>query len=425
MTHTAAVVGCGGIARAHAAGYRSVADVDLAACADPSRVARETFASEFGVENVYADAGEMMAAIEPEIVSICTWPPTHAELTETVCRGGARVVFCEKPMAVDLAAADRMIAVAQETGTLLLVNHQRRFARRYVEARRLLESGAIGSIQEVKGRATLDVRTNGTHVLDIVRYLLSDRPVHGVLAAVDMGPNPLFVSEFITEGTLYGHPVETSALVFLVCEDGVRIHLDLGQIARPEEYVVAIDGADGRMEIGGEDWYGGGSLPLRYRTDSGAWVVPDLGHQDPVEQWTISIQCALEVAETGGSHPLNADSARADVEIVMAMFESTRRRAMVKLPLLLTESPLEVMLAVGETSNNQPPSIDEFARLGENADAASVEAVANLLFEECRYPPGSYVGTPDVRALSASFGPALTEGQYQCLDAFARLHEVH
>ena len=57
-------------------------------------------------------------------------------MVELVCAAGVRAIVAEKPMAVDLAGCDRMIAAAEAAGTVLIVHHQRRFRSRFVKARR-------------------------------------------------------------------------------------------------------------------------------------------------------------------------------------------------------------------------------------------------------------------------------------------------
>src|SRR3990170_4936680 len=98
--YRAAVIGTGKMSRGHAHAYVTDERVDLVAASDIFEPARTAFASEFNVPTTYADAAEMLATERPDIVSICTWPPLHAELTELAFTNGVKAVWCEKPMAV-------------------------------------------------------------------------------------------------------------------------------------------------------------------------------------------------------------------------------------------------------------------------------------------------------------------------------------
>jgi hypothetical protein len=122
------ILGLGGISRAHLRGYRAPENgqrVEIVAGADVSAPARERFAQDAGVERTYADYHELLERERPDVVSICTWPPLHAEMVTAACAAGVRGIVCEKPMAIDLASCDRMIAAAAQAGTVLVIGHQR------------------------------------------------------------------------------------------------------------------------------------------------------------------------------------------------------------------------------------------------------------------------------------------------------------
>ena len=70
---------------------------------------------------MYATAAEMLERERLDLVSICTWPPLRPEMTELACAHGVRGIVAEKPMAVDLAGCDRMIAAAERSGAVLIV----------------------------------------------------------------------------------------------------------------------------------------------------------------------------------------------------------------------------------------------------------------------------------------------------------------
>ena len=60
------------------------------------------------------------------------------------CAAAGLHVFCEKPLALTLSDCDRAIAAAERAGVKLMIGHVRRFDAGHVEARRLIEAGAIG-----------------------------------------------------------------------------------------------------------------------------------------------------------------------------------------------------------------------------------------------------------------------------------------
>src|ERR671912_270177 len=113
-----AIVGLGSIARAHLRGYRLAQNEgrgEGVAGADVSAEARDRFASEAGIDpqHTYASFDDLLQRERPDVVSICTWPPLHPELTEAAAGAGVKAVLTEKPMAVDLPGCDRMIAACE------------------------------------------------------------------------------------------------------------------------------------------------------------------------------------------------------------------------------------------------------------------------------------------------------------------------
>lgn len=350
-----AVIGTGKISRAHTRAYLDTPGVELVAAADPIAGARERYGTEFGVTNLYADPASMLQQEHPDIVSICTWPPTHAALTELVCEHHPKAIICEKPMAVSLGDADRMVTAAKRSGVQLVINHQRRFNARYVEAKRLLDAGTIGAVTQVVGICGGDALTDGTHLIDLVRFLLDDRPVRAVLGAIDMtrrgdvDPGGMGTIEFNEKRTRYGHHVETAATAILKFDKDLAAHLEIGQIARPGYQRVSIDGSDGRIDISG-DRPEPGEPQLRYLTGSGGWVTPELvSHDHPM---AASLSALLQVLSKGGEHTLRGESGRADLEVITAIYQSARTRRTVTLPLDCPASPLEEMIASGEVTVN-------------------------------------------------------------------------
>src|SRR5215510_2994422 len=150
--YRAAILACGNIARlAHLPAYRKIPSVEVVAGADPSPEIRAAWAGELGVPRMYADPVEMLEKERPDLVSICCWPPLRPELTELAADAGVKGILAEKPFAVDMAGADRMIAAARRNGALLVVGHQRRYHSRYATARQIIENGDVGEVVEVVG----------------------------------------------------------------------------------------------------------------------------------------------------------------------------------------------------------------------------------------------------------------------------------
>jgi predicted dehydrogenase len=136
------IIACGLIAQAHLRAYRQLPKVEGVAGADPSPEVRERWTAEHGIRR-YASAEALLERERPHLVSLCRWPPLRPALTELACAHGMRGILAQKPMAVDLAGCDRMLAPAERSGTLLIMGPQRRFHQRYLKTRELLDTGGI------------------------------------------------------------------------------------------------------------------------------------------------------------------------------------------------------------------------------------------------------------------------------------------
>ena len=98
---------------------------------------------------VYTDYGEMVLHADLDAVTVCTPPPVHAGPTIAAANAGKHV-FCEGPMAVDLAQCDAMLAAARASGIRLTVQHTNRFTRNAQMARKALQDGLLGQVRMAK-----------------------------------------------------------------------------------------------------------------------------------------------------------------------------------------------------------------------------------------------------------------------------------
>jgi predicted dehydrogenase len=346
------IIGCGLIAEAHLRAYRQIPAVEVVAGADISAQVRERWTREHGVPRMYATAEQLLATERLDLVSICTWPPLRPAMTELACAAGVKGILAEKPMAVDLAGCDRMIAAAERSGTVLVVGHQRRFHNRYVKARELIDAGAIGEVVQISVfNPGGDLLTSSTHMVDVMRYLLHDAPAEWVIGQIDTRDpgftnRPLGLQHWEETHMRYGHHVEAGAFAIIQFRGGARGLVEAGIVSRRRpSYSAIVYGTDGIIETSG-DHPEPGEPWLRARVKGELdWFSPAI---KPNNAMQAEIEALIDVIEHGGTHPLDMRSARQGHEILMAVFESARRRARIDLPLTVAEHPLEAMIAAGE-----------------------------------------------------------------------------
>jgi myo-inositol 2-dehydrogenase/D-chiro-inositol 1-dehydrogenase len=174
-----AVIGCGYIATAchgpacvrYAATHRGV---ELAACCDVDGERAEQFRHEFGFGRAYASYLEMLRVERPDAVCLCVPERLAAEMGGRILELGVPLL-AEKPPAMTVAEMDRLIALAEATGTLHQVALNRRFAPLLVHLQALLEGRKVQHVDHTftrVGRRQGDFSTTAIHAVDTLRYLL-------------------------------------------------------------------------------------------------------------------------------------------------------------------------------------------------------------------------------------------------------------
>jgi predicted dehydrogenase len=207
MAVRTAIVGTGGIARAHGEAARQNADlVDLVAAVDVDPQRLDQFRETYGVRRGYADLAEMLAQEQPELVQICTPPGLHVEQSIACLEAGAWVL-CEKPLAGSLADLDRLEAAEHRTGRYVSSVFQWRFGSGAQHLRNLIQSQAMGRVlvgvcntlwyrdaayHAVGWRGRWSSELGGVnfgqaiHIMDLLLYLLGDwSSVQGVMDTVE------------------------------------------------------------------------------------------------------------------------------------------------------------------------------------------------------------------------------------------------
>ena len=84
-----------------------------------------------------------MFDLDLDLVSVCTPHPTHEDIVTRAAANGVNVL-CEKPIAIDLGAAARMVTAAEAAGVRLGVIFQRRFWPAAQRIRRAIDDGTLG-----------------------------------------------------------------------------------------------------------------------------------------------------------------------------------------------------------------------------------------------------------------------------------------
>ena len=186
------VAGLGTMGLGHARAYRAVEGFELAGLCTRGIARRDDLRAEFPGVPLFEDFSAALADLAPDAVAICTYTETHAELACAAFAAGAHV-FCEKPLAETVAAAQSVADAARAAGKVLLAGYILRVHpswMRFVEIGRSLgkplamrmnlnqqSSGAAWGVHKNIMRSTSPLVDCGVHYVDVMCQLAQARPV--------------------------------------------------------------------------------------------------------------------------------------------------------------------------------------------------------------------------------------------------------
>src|SRR5918996_325642 len=149
MALNAGIAGTGFIGRVHARSIR-LAGGQLAGVAASSPESAAAAAAELGAERAFGSAAEMVRDPQIEVVHICTPNHLHLPLAEAALAAGKHVI-CEKPLALDVAGARRLVEAASAAGRVAAVPFVYRYYPTVREARERVRAGVTGPIRLLHG----------------------------------------------------------------------------------------------------------------------------------------------------------------------------------------------------------------------------------------------------------------------------------
>lgn len=350
------VLGCRmGAAHAHSMAIRD--EYDMVAVCDINREAASNCAKSLGIETIFTDYATMLKEVKPDVVAVATPTNLHPEQTLQALEAGAKGICCEKPMAVCMGDAKMMVERCKSAGVPLVINHQRRLSTELTYARKLIEDGVIGEIRMVRGECGGDMLSDGTHLLDSIMWFMDDVGAEWVTGQVHRIGTPF----------RYGHNIENGAMAVMRLKNGVRAEIMVGDLRTErldyQDYLIV--GTKGMIWRCGDN-----SAENLFISDAQvgdhASGTADRGIYKPMPvsegehgQWRkVELpQRANAMADSykllassiwnGTPHPMSGEVALIGFEILMAVFESSRLRKKIVLPLEQDRYPLDIMIEQG------------------------------------------------------------------------------
>ena len=186
------VAGLGTMGLSHARAYAALDGFELVGLSTRGAAARRDLAQEFPDVPRFDDFGQALAELKPDAVAVCVYTEHHATMAKQALAAGAHV-FCEKPLADTLAAAEEVVAAARAAGKVLQIGYILRVHpswTKFVEIGRGLgkplvmrmnlnqqSSGSFWETHKNLMRSTSPIVDCGVHYVDIMCQVTRARPV--------------------------------------------------------------------------------------------------------------------------------------------------------------------------------------------------------------------------------------------------------
>jgi predicted dehydrogenase len=273
-------------------------DAQLIAYCDPSEAARERMRSTLGAaaEGVreFRTPEEMLAVDRLQAVVITTPHTQHGAHVRAALEAGLHVLV-EKPMTTTAKDARELIALAEKTGKVLAIAYQRHGDGKFIKARELVQSGAIGDVRLVHviiAQDCLDIfrpgaswradpaLSGGGHFMDTGSH------INDMLLWIT-GLEPKRVAAFINqEGTL----VDVQTAVAVEFTNGAVGNLSYTSLSPEWREEFTFYGTAGVMRLGAAE-------PLRVtrRGEDTILPRPAAGGKAPLQNFLDAIQGKAEV----------------------------------------------------------------------------------------------------------------------------------
>ncbi len=331
MTINVGIIGAGRIGRLHANTLTTrVPGAAVVAIADIFEESAKAAAQDYGIPDFSADPAELINSGDIDAIVICSSTDTHTRFITDAARAGKNI-FCEKPIAFELAEIDAALAAVAEQGVQLQIGFNRRFDSNHARLKRAIVDGEIGEphtltiISRDRSPPPLDyIKVSGglmmdmmIHDFDMCRFLLGE--VAEVYAIGDVKVDPA-IGE--------AGDIDT-AKVMLRFENGV-----IGTIENSRQ---ALYGYDQRVEVFGSkgaattgNWH-----PNAVTISDAQSVRRDLPLYFFIERYMDSYVTEMiafvEAIATGKTVPVVGNDGRAPVLLAMAGMRSMRENRPVRL----------------------------------------------------------------------------------------------
>ncbi len=313
----------------------------------------------------------MLDKERPDFVDVCSWHQQHAEMVIAAAARQPKAILCQKPMAVDLGQADEMLTACVRNNVKLIIAYQRPHHAVWLKARDLIREGAIGKVSQIQLICGGNLLNTNSHNIRLALFLMDEPQVEWVMGGV----------ERTTDVVERGLPAEDACMAIAGCANGASI-LILGNLTRGLGQGCRIIGSDGIIELStarppdseiptDEPMYTPEGPSARYNCEfgTGKYINASLQGWQEIEAprhdcWAHQCQETIDWVEGKVEQPISSgERGRAVQEVMMALYESARKKQRIYMPLKTRVNPLSLMVEKGDLPIEWPGRREARSRL--------------------------------------------------------------
>ncbi|MBL8212091.1 MAG: Gfo/Idh/MocA family oxidoreductase [Bryobacterales bacterium] len=336
-------------------------NIEVVAVADADQKGLAAALPRTGAKKAYADYREMLRAEKPDLVGIGPrWMDQRVDMVTAAAQAGAHI-YMEKPFAMTLAEADRMVDAVQKAKVKVQIAHQMRTSPYAVAAKALVREGELGDIQEIRCRGKEDRRAGGedmmvlgSHLFDMMRFFAGNP--QWVTAHVTHNGAGILPRDVRQPTEPIGPVAGNQVSAMFAFNDGIHGFFASKATATtdPLRFGTWIYGSKGVLFLPNAIYPGGGLSILK----SPAWI-PDAKTQwqslEPKPDTTglqlhgnheianaLMVADLLKAIESNSKPACNEEDGRWTIEMVHSVYHAQQSGTRVTLPLNTRTHPLPV-----------------------------------------------------------------------------------
>lgn len=340
-----AIIGTGNISAMHIQGYLAFPErCKIVALCDIYPEKAEAKKAEYGLTDaqVFSSHKDMLGKVDVDLVSVCTPPYVHAEISIDFLNDGKNVI-CEKPMAASLEECDRMLEAEKKSGKTLAIIAQNRFRNSFMHLKDILDSGKIGKVLHAqvdsfwwRGHCYYDLWWRGSWEKEGGGCTLNHAVHHVDMLGWMMGL-PEKVTAVLSNAAHDNAEVEDISIAALQYPGGALATLTSSVIHHGEEQQVIFQGEKARISapwkvyasLSKENGFPTRNEALEAELQRDYEALPPL----PYEGHTAELDNVMAALEAGSRPFIDGKDGRRTIELITAVYKSGFEGRTVSLPL--------------------------------------------------------------------------------------------